>query len=175
MKEIFEEALKGKAFEWAVVPTRDITFSRDLLKICESNKCGRYNKYWTCPPAVDSFEKQKENILAFSSAFVFTTKWDLEDSFDYEGMVKAGDKHRLLTAEMQYKFGKANPVYGTGGCKECETCAYPDPCKFPEKVYHSISAAGINVSELSKACGIRYNNGPNTTTYFSFILFNSEL
>ena len=177
MKEAFEEAVKGKAFEYAVIPTAAIIFSPELIKACEANVCGKYNTCWTCPPAIGPMESLKIRILAFQSAFVFTTKSDLEDSFDYEGMMRAKDKHDLLTAEMHEKFGKTNPVFGAGGCKICgaleyKTCAYPEPCRFPEKIYSSIEAAGINVTELSLACGLRYNNGENTITYFSMILFS---
>ena len=172
MKKAFEQALSGRAFECAVIATRDIRFSPELLKACESNVCGSYNKSWSCPPAVDSPEQQKETVGAFSSAFVFTTKGDLEDSFDYEGMLNAKDRHNRLTSEMHERFGKTNPVYGAGSCKVCKTCAYPEPCRFPEKTYPAVEAAGINVTELSRAGGIRYNNGPNTVTYFSMILFD---
>ena len=171
MKEAFEEVVKGKAFEYSVISTSDISFSPELIKACEANACGRYNKYWNCPPATESFEKLKERITAFPFAFVFSTKADLEDSFDYEGMVAAKDYHTDITAELHERFGKTNSVFGPGGCKTCQACAYPDPCRFPGKVYFSLSAAGINVTELSRAGGIRYNNGVNTTTYFSMILF----
>ena len=171
MKEIIEQALGGRAFQFAIIPTAAINFSPDLIKACESNICGNNNRCWTCPPAIDSWEKQKEKITAFSSAFVFTTKSALEDSFDYEGMMKAKEYHDTLTSEIHTRFGKTNPVFGAGACKICESCAFPEPCRFPEKIYSSIEAAGINVTELSRAGGLGYNNGENTVTYFSMILF----
>lgn len=172
MKEAFVRALKGRAFEYAVIPTQDISFYMELLDACVANACGNYNKSWSCPPAIDSYEKQKENITSFSSAFVFTTKYVLEDSFDYDGMVNAKRCHNSLTAEMNERFGDSNPVYGAGGCDVCGTCAYPDPCRYPKKRHTAVEAAGINVTDLSRAGGIRYNNGPNTVTYFSMILFD---
>ena len=177
MVEKFKQALNGRAFEYAVIPTNALSFSPELLKACESNVCGMYNKSWTCPPAIGPMEKQREKIVALNSAFVFTTKADLDDSFDYEGMMRAKDSHDKLTAEMHERFGITNPVFGAGGCKVCgkllgETCAYPGPCRFPDKIYSSIEAAGIDVTELSRAGGLRYNNGENTITYFSMILFN---
>jgi len=171
LKEVLKKALNGRAFEFAVFPTGDISFSPELLKACESNVCGNYNKSWTCPPAIESLEVQKGKITAFANVFVFTTKFGLEDSFDYEGMVKAKEYHNLLTNEMHEKFGKTNPVYGAGACDICSACAYPAPCRYPEKTYPAIEAIGINVTELSRVGGVRYNNGPNTVTYFSMILF----
>jgi len=108
--------------------------------------------------------------MSFASAFVFTTKSELDDSFDYEGMMKAKEQHDRLTVEVRERFGR-NPVYGAGSCSICKTCAYPQPCRFPDKKISSIEAAGINVTELSRIGGLRYNNGQNTVTYFSMILF----
>jgi len=174
MNKIFEDALNNRAHEYAVIPTAALNFCHALLKACESNTCGMYNKCWTCPPGVGTIDEQKEKILTFSHAFVFTTKADLEDSFDYEGMMVAKEYHDKLTREMFEKFGKINPVYGAGGCKICKICAYPNPCLFPEKIYSSIEAAGINVTELSRAGKLKYNNGDSTVTYFSMILFNEN-
>jgi predicted metal-binding protein len=172
MREIFEQAVQGRACEYTVIPTAAINFSGELLKACEANICRNYNKCWTCPPAIGPMEQQIEKITAFASAFVFTTMSRLEDSFDYDGMLKAKDYHNRLTAEMHERFGKTNPVYGAGGCTVCKICAYPEPCRFPGKAYSSIESAGINVTELSRAGNLRYNNGENTVTYFSMILFN---
>ena len=154
--------LEGRIFEHAVISTRELTFHPELLKACEMNSCGMYNKCWTCPPAVGPMEKLKEKITAFSHAFVFTTKYNLEDSFDYEGMTKAKDYHNGVTAGLHEQFGKTNPVFGAGACKLCmtanvaESCAYPEACRFPGKIFPSVEAAGINVTELSRVGGIRY-------------------
>ena len=171
-KETLEKILDGRVFEHTVIPTSSITFSPELLKACERNLCGKYNKCWTCPPAIGPMENLMEKIRGFSHAFVFTTKTVLEDSFDYEGMVKGKENHNQITSELHERFGKTNPVFGAGGCSKCEKCAYPEPCRFPEKIYSSIEAAGINVTELSRAGGVHYNNGENTVTYFSMILYN---
>jgi predicted metal-binding protein len=172
MQETFEMFLKGRVFEYAAVSTGSIAFSPELLKACERNLCGKYNTCWTCPPAVGPMETLMEKIKRFSHTFVFTTKTDLEDSFDYEGMMKAKEYHDLVTREMHGKFGRDNPVFGAGSCKICEKCAYPEPCRHPDKIYPSIEAAGINVTELSRAAGVHYNNGENTVTYFTMILYN---
>ena len=172
MQSVFEQAVKGRAFQYGIMLTGAIDFSPALLKACEKNVCGKYDKCWTCPPASGSVETQKEKIMAFSYAFVFTTKSILEDSFDYEGMMRAKDCHNRLTDEMHEKFGKTNLVFGAGGCTICEACNYPAPCRFPDKIYSSIEAAGINVTELSRTAGLKYNNGENTVTYFSMVLFN---
>ena len=58
------------------------------------------------------------------------------------------------------------------GCKRCEKCTYPDaPCRFPDKLFHSLEGYGFIVSELAKMAGISYINGENTVTYFGAVMF----
>jgi hypothetical protein len=87
------------------------------------------------------------------------------------------DLHTLLTLELKTMLGGGVPVYGAGSCPICRDkegnihCAFPNPCPTPDKRIGSIEAAGINVTLLSKSAGVTYNNGPNTVTYFSMILY----
>ena len=178
--------------EWGQAPSAALIFSADLIDYCKTNACGCYNKSWTCPPVCDSIEEQRKKILSYDNVFVFTTKYEIEDSFDFEGMTKGKELHSKLTSEMKKRLSGA-PVYGAGSCPVCESaanaanaaltaeavfeakavCAFPNPCLFPEKQIGSIEAAGINVTELSKAAGVAYNNGKNTVTFFSMVLFYS--
>lgn len=169
--QALNKAIEGRVYESAVISTVDIVFAPELRKACEVNICGNYNRSWACPPAVGTLEELAAKILVYKNALIFTTKHDLEDSFDFEGMQRGREIHNRLSAELHERFGKTNPIYGAGGCSNCEKCAYPDPCRAPEKLLSSIEASGINVSELSRSAGIRYNNGPNTVTYFSMVLF----
>jgi len=155
--------------EWARIPTSALIFSPALIDYCKTNVCGCYNKSWTCPPVCASIDEQQKKILSVQNALVFTTKHDLEDSFDYEGMTKGRERHALLTAEIKKMLGDV-PVYGAGQCPVCDKCAFPEPCLFPEKQIGSIEAAGIDVTELSKAAGMAYNNGENTVTFFTMVL-----
>jgi predicted metal-binding protein len=171
MKKQIERILAGKVHEQSVIPVLALVFSPELYGYCASNACGHYNTSWTCPPACGTLEEQREKILVYTNAFVFTTKYDLEDSFDYEGMTRARKIHTDVTTDAREKLGKNVLVYGAGSCPYCSPCAFPDPCRFPEKMIFSIEAAGIDVTNLSRSAGIKYNNGPNTVTYFSMILF----
>jgi predicted metal-binding protein len=86
-------------------------------------------------------------------------------------MQEAHRIHNDLTMDIRRKFG-SSPVYGAGGCRVCPACAYPEPCRFPEQAVSAVEAAGINVTELSRTANLKYNNGPNTVTYFSMILLD---
>jgi len=182
MKKILDDAsaVTGvHAHEWAIVSSNSLVFSSEMFDYCKKNSCGKYNKSWTCPPACESIEEQKEKILLYKNVLIFTTKHNLEDSFDYDGMTRGRELHSLLTAEIKNKLNDA-PVFGSGSCPVCKdkdgnnVCAYPNPCQYPEKKIGSIEAAGINVTELSKAAGINYNNGKNTVTYFSMVSFTPD-
>jgi predicted metal-binding protein len=169
--QALHKAIEGRVCESAVVSTAELVFSPELRAACESGICGNYGRTWTCPPAAGTVEELKARILAYKNALVFTTKHDLEDSFDVEGMQRGKELHNRLSMEVRERFGETNPVYGAGGCVNCVKCSYPGPCKSPEKQLASLEAAGINVSALSRSAEIRYNNGPNTVTYFSMVLF----
>jgi predicted metal-binding protein len=163
--------------EWGEIAAAELQFSPELLRSCATNACGHYNASWTCPPAAGTPEEQRSRILSYTTAFVFTTKHQLEDSFDYEGMTRGMELHSALTLELRERLGDF-PVYGAGNCPYCTfrnpdaACTFPEPCPFPEKKVFSLEAAGINVTELSRAAGVQYHNGPDTVTYFSMVLYN---
>ena len=155
--------------EKAILPVTALVFSPALLESCKTNVCGYYNKSWVCPPACESVEEQKKKIFSHKNLLVFTTMHALEDSFDYDGMSKGRELHSLLTLELKKILNTS--VYGAGNCPICKTCAFPSPCIHPEKRIGSVEAVGIDVTSLSKAAGIAYNNGQNTVTFFSIAVF----
>ena len=73
-------------YEYGFISTADILFQDEVRRICQSNGCGQYGKSWACPPAVGTVSECKARCLAFENGMVFTGKYDLEDSFDVEGM-----------------------------------------------------------------------------------------
>ena len=165
-------------FEYKVIETGEIPFSPAVVEACARNACGMYGKRWTCPPGVGTPEELERRVRAYPLAAVLTCKYDIEDSFDFEGMMKGQRDARRVFAEVAEKMraaGEAFLMLGNEGCDRCESCTYPDaPCRFPDKAMPSVEACGINVMQLAKEIGVRYNNGPNTVTYFSMILFEDE-
>lgn len=175
-KEIIEKFLDGKIWQSAVLDFEQLHFSPDVRKACESNYCGRYKKSWACPPGVGAIEELREKYSVYSKAFVFTTKHDIEDSYDFEGMTDAQKVHAEIEAELKKELdskGCDYKILGAGSCSKCEKCTYPDsPCRFPEIMTPSVEACGIDVTDLAKKGNINYRNGDNTVTYFSCIFFN---
>ena len=165
----------AKIFQHKLIKSSDIPFSAEVIKMCEMNACGKYGTCWTCPPGVGEPEELEKKIKSYENAFVFSCKHDLEDSFDFEGMMEGQNKARRVLDEILEKMKEDGVLFmalGCEGCKLCEKCTYPDaPCRFPEKVIPSVEACGINVVELAEKTGINYNNGTGTVTYFCIILF----
>ena len=61
---------------------------------------------------------------------------------------------------------------GTGGCRICGKCAYPEPCRFPERACASMEGYGLLVSEVCGQAGIPYYHGQNTIAYTACILLH---
>ena len=168
------EAIGGDIWQSGLVASAKLIISDEVRESCEKNYCGCYGKCWTCPPGVGGLDEMKQKLLKFSNVFVFTTKHELEDCFDYEGMQAAHRLHDEITEKIKplcREYGAL--VLGAGRCNICRECTYPDsPCRFPDKATVSLEACGINVVELSKTAGINYINGKDTVTYFTAVLFN---
>lgn len=123
----FSEKLKNMlgdaAFQTAELPVEKIRFGEDIVAACASNACGRYGKFWTCPPGVGTLEELKAKYSKYRTAFVFTTKHELEDSFDFEGMMRGGKEHQraesLIFDEVKAAGGA---LLGAGGRRLSELC-----------------------------------------------------
>ena len=161
--------------QYQIFSTDVIPFSPAVVEACRRNACGRYGTTWTCPPGVGTLEELERRIKAYSTALLISFKYDLEDSFDYEGMQEGHRRAKEAFASITDAMRAAGESFlslGNEGCGLCERCTYPDaPCRFPDRASPSIEADGVNVMQLAKLVGMRYNNGPNTITYFCMILF----
>ncbi len=157
-----------------VIDAVDIPFDREVRNACKMNYCGNYNKSWSCPPAIGDLDDIIDMCKRRTSAIIFSTKHQLEDSFDFEGMMRGRIEHESVYPEVFARLSLENTLLlGAGCCKKCEQCTYPtEPCRHPESLEISMEAAGVDVLALSRLLGINYHNGANTVTYFSAILFD---
>lgn len=162
-------------YQYAFISPNDIPFTKEVRAACEANLCGRYGKSWACPPGAGDWETLRDHYRGYEHALVYTTKHDLEDSFDIEGMDEGRIQHeRLDEAVLRLLSGQAGryELSGAGSCAVCDKCTYPEaPCRHPEKARRSMEACGIDVVALSRSCGINYTNGANTVTYFSVVYY----
>lgn len=161
-----------------VVEVKQIPFNPEFRKMCEMNSCGKYGKNWMCPPDIGDVDTLIQEAKRFAYALVYQTVNPLEDSFDIEGMLEAGEKQNMLATRInenigQFAFSEILHL-GAGGCRMCPRCAKldNDPCRWPDKAMSSLEAYGVAVSELAPLADMKYINGPNTVTFFGALFFN---
>ena len=81
-----EAAAVSGCTQWGPIKTTDLNFYPEIRRICEGNSCRGYGRTWACPPAVGTLEECKDRVLKYRNIFLFSQKFQLEDSFDFEGM-----------------------------------------------------------------------------------------
>ncbi len=174
-KLLQDAGLPCSVHELAWTQPQEIPFSEGVRGMCAANRCGMYGKSWACPPGVGDWQLLRDECYAHSLALIFTTKHVLEDDFDIEGMQQAAQDHKQFNrtlSDLLEANGISCLIYGAGGCTLCAACTYPDaPCRYPSRAHRSMEACGIDVGALARQCGLKYNNGPLTVTYFSMLLF----
>ena len=86
--------------ETGIVATSKLRFHSEVRDICAGNSCGSYDSCWACPPAVGTLDECRERCLRFKIAQVFSRAYELEDAFDFEGIIAAmaDFKHRIIDA-----------------------------------------------------------------------------
>lgn len=173
-----EKIAADSFFEYGYVEIKNLKFYQEVRTICEQNSCRNYATSWACPPAIGTLSECKERVNHFNKMFLFTRKYELEDSFDFESMVSGLKDFKDTIDKFQNDltcFLFDYLLLSNEGCGRCKQCTYPDsPCRFPELLHHSLEGYGFIVKELADAAGIHYNNGPNTVTYFGALLFNEN-
>lgn len=163
-------------FQHGITTTDRIVFSEQIRDICEGNVCRMFGTTWACPPAVGNLKNCMESCLSYNSIMVFSSKYDITDSFDWEGMVTAHKEFKNVCDKLYTELIKETRDFlllSNESCIRCKECTYPAlPCRFPDMLFPSIEGYGIIISDLAKAGGINYINGINTVTYFGAVLYN---
>ncbi|MCL1912911.1 MAG: DUF2284 domain-containing protein [Eubacteriaceae bacterium] len=149
---------------------------KSLYEMCSNGRCRSYNSRYSCPPAVGTFESLQVELSGYKEGIVLGKVYQIGSNFDFEGMIDASREFGVEIVELKKAFqnkGIEAMVMGSGGCRVCEECSYPDaPCQHPEIMIRSISCFGINVGQVVRDCGLSYNSGDRTVAYFSFALSN---
>ena len=60
---------------------------------------------------------------------------------------------------------------GSGGCRICRECAYPEPCRFPDKACSSMEGYGLFVTQVCRDNHCAYSHWEKTITYTACVLF----
>ena len=159
---------------WGPLDAATLEVKSEVRDMCASNTCGVYNRVWSCPPGCGELDACVARLKRYGGGILVQTTGDIEDSFDFEGIMDIEADHKDHFAKMYAELRKAGVdllALGAGCCRRCKTCTYPDaPCRFPEQMVSSMEAYGLVVLEVCKANDLQYYYGPNTMTYTSCFL-----
>ncbi len=168
-------ALGAGATEAGYISVEDLEFNPAIRDICAGNSCGMYGRTWACPPAVGSLDDCRERCSKFNTMMLFSKVFELEDSYDFEGMAQALRDFEITADEVQQALAPEVGeclVLSNEGCGRCASCTFPDnTCRFPDLLHHSIEGYGFNVTRLAKQAGMTYSYGPGSVVFFGAALF----
>lgn len=179
-KELERAAIDLGADKAKVISIDKVELDRSFRTMCESNACGVYGKCHMCPPDVGNIDELMAEVRKYKYALVYQRVSELEDSYDFEGMIEAKRSFRPISQNLREFFrekGLSNALHlSVGGCGYCPICAkrIDSPCRYPDKAMASLEAYGVNVSRLAAVSGMKYINGQNTVTYFGAVFFTSD-
>jgi predicted metal-binding protein len=166
-------AVNGFSYS-APLDVSKLEFLQEIRDMCNPGQCNSYGKSWSCPPACPSLEEMRERVKSYSGGLLVQTVGDLEDSYDWEGIMEAGKRHKQNFGKLRETLEKEHPsllAMGAGACMLCEKCTYPDePCRFPDKLSASMEACGLYVSKVCTDNNLKYNYGPDKIAFSSCFL-----
>lgn len=150
----------------------------DMVRnMCASDKCHAYGKNWTCPPECGTLEQCHAQMQSYQKGLLLQTVGHLKKLIDGRTMSEAEKRHLqnfYSFAEFVRELYPDALCLGAGGCRICRKCAYPDPCRFPEKACSSMEGYGLFVTQVCKDNGLPYYHGEKTITYTACVLFGKK-
>lgn len=154
-----------------VATLRPMQMVRDA---CAADKCRLYGRTWTCPPHCGTLEQCTQQMSAYTNGILVQTVGQLRRDIDSKGYQEAAQRHAEQFMQLVKQVRAVYPdalCLGSGGCIACKSCAYPEPCRFPELAVSSMEAYGLFVTQVCRDNGISYYYGKRTIAYSACILF----
>lgn len=169
------EIAKTMGFDAAApLDPKTLAAREDVRDMCAADKCGAYNKNWTCPPACGTVEECQERMCSFDHGILLQSIGHLTKAIDSKCYRETERRHMQNFYAFAEEIRKVYPnalCLGAGGCRVCKQCAYPEPCRFPEKAMSSMEGYGLFVTQVCRDAGVPYYYGERTITYTACVLF----
>ncbi len=169
-----EQALK-LGFDHAVPLKMETLMPRDdVRQMCAANTCKAYGKNWTCPPYCGTLEECLKKMQSYSQGILLQTVGKLQKTIDTKGYRKAEERHLEQFYQFSEILRREYPealCLGSGGCRICGQCAWPEPCRNPKKAYGSMEGYGLFVTQVCRDNDCAYYHGEKTITYTACVLF----
>ena len=169
----------GKAKEIgfdAAVPMdpKTLVAREDVRSMCAADKCGAYNRNWTCPPACGTVEECQQRMRQFENGILLQSIGHMTKAIDSRCYRETERRHMKSFYAFAEEIRKVYPnalCLGAGGCRVCKQCAYPEACRFPEKAMSSMEGYGLFVTQVCRDAGVPYYYGERTITYTACVLY----
>lgn len=174
MMQWIERAKQIGFYNAVPLQVQSLLAREDVRAMCAANKCGAYNKNWTCPPAIGTIGECQQKIQQYKRGILLQTVGHMTKTIDAKCYRETERQHLQNFYAFAEELRKEHPdalCLGAGGCRICATCAYPEPCRFPEKAVSSMEGFGLFVTQVCRDAGIPYHYGDKTITYTACILY----
>ncbi len=148
----------------------------ECRQYCETNECGCYNNYCSCPPRCGTPEERLEVLAHYSKSAIAPILYEA-DYRDKEAMDECigdlQDTCREMVTELR-KMGLDCLGMADGGCKYCDVCSAKEdkPCRCPDKQIQSVSGNGIKMMDYLKASHVECVMKDGFIEMYAVILYN---
>lgn len=145
-----------------------------VREMCAQDKCRVYGKNWSCPPYCGTLDECGHKIRSYSKGILLQTVGSLEKTVDTKGYARVERLHMEAFHKFCDNLRQQYPAalcLGSGGCRICGECAWPAPCRFPERACPSMEGYGLFVTQVCRDNAMEYYHGPKTITYTACVLF----
>ena len=175
MKDWIKQAREA-GFDVAVPLDPKLLVAReDVRSMCAADKCGAYDKNWTCPPACGTLAECQQRMQRYKKGILLQSVGHMAKVIDSRCYRETERRHLQNLRSFGEALRQECPdalCLGAGGCRVCPKCAYPEPCRFPEKAMSSMEGYGLFVTQVCRDAGVPYHYGEKTITYTACVLFD---
>ena len=148
-----------------------------VRQMCAEDKCHAYGKNWTCPPHCGTLDQCAAKIHRYRHGLLLQTVGHLQKRIDSRTITQTEQRHLAQFhrfADLVRTYDPEALFLGSGGCRICKVCAWPEECRFPEKACSSMEGYGLFVTQVCRDNGLAYHHGDGTITFTACVLFNWE-
>ena len=174
MEKWIELALSLGFDHAAVLDVATLAPRQDVRDLCAADKCRAYGKNWTCPPYCGTLEECGAKMQSYPRGILVQTVGILEKAIDTRGYRRTEQRHleqfEKLCDALRQEYPNALCL-GSGGCRVCKKCAWPESCRFPDRASSSMESYGLFVTQVCRDNGMAYYHGERTITYTACVLF----
>lgn len=145
-----------------------------IREACTADKCRAYGKNWTCPPHCGTLEECAERLGRYHRGILLQTVGVTEKTIDTRAYARIEQEHNMALQRFAEQLKAVYPqalCLGAGGCRICETCAWPENCRLPDRAMSSMEAYGLFVTKICRDSGLQYHYGEKTVAYCACVLF----